>query len=430
MRQFQCLILGTILLAGVTKAVLAQENLTNQYYSGDYRGVLSQTQALIEAGDTAFNTFYLQVLSQAQLGQTDEAIRTLEIGLESHPGDLRMHRMLALQQFEAGYYVKAKDSYATLVKNDSTDVSSWLKLAEIASFRQHSQQAIEALNRVLVIDSMNLSGLMKMGDILNRHNNSGAIVFYKKALLYYPDNQNAAFALGNLNIKAGEPWMTVPICEHMLTIDTTSIKFSKLLAYAYYKMGEPHDGARYFEYANRLGDSTTFSFKFKGICHYLRLDFDAAIKSLQIAATKDTLDAETFFFLGASMSTTKAKPEAMAHLNKSLQLMLPDPKISSRIYSEQGNIKRLEMEYEEAYSLYALAWKTDSTNVASLYFMASILDNSMHKSKEALVDYQHYLDALDKLPEKKQSSQDISIRVIVEDRIVTLKEELFFRDED
>jgi len=430
MKQFRFFLAGFILLLGNSHSISAQVNLTDLYYFGDYREVVKQTRVMIEAGDTAFNTFYLQVLSEAQLGQTAEAIRTVEQGLEIHPGDLRLTRMLAIQQFEAGYYVKAKVSYNTLVQHDSTDVSSWLKLSDIASFRQHNNQAIEALNQVLAIDSMNLSGLMKMGEILNRHNNSGAIVFYRKAYLFYPDNQNAAYALGNLNIQTREPWKNIPICEHMLSRDTTSIKFSKLLGYTYYKMGEPHDGAPYFEYANQLGDSTVFTFKFKGICHYLRIDFDAAIQSLQIAAAKDTLDAEIFFFLGASMATTKEKTKAMAHLNKSLSLMQPDPKISSRIYSEQGNLKRLEEEYKEAYSLYKQAWEIDTTNVASLYFMASILDNSMHKSKEALIDYQHYIDVLDRRPEKKQSSQGISIRSIVEDRIIMLKEELFFRDEE
>lgn len=111
--------------------------------------------------------------------------------------------------------------------------------------------------------------------------------------------------------------------------------------------------------------------------------------------------------------------------------MQPDPSIVSRIYSEQGNLKRLEMDYKTAYDLYDNAWKADSSNVISLYFMASILDNSLHLSKKALVDYQRYIDALDRLPEKvKGSSQGVSIRAIVEDRIVTLKEELFFRDED
>lgn len=406
-----------------------QETTLDLYYSGDYRNVLEQTGALIESGDTAFSTFYLQVLSEAQLGQTAKAIETLELALASHPDDARLIRMLARQLFDAGYYVKARNVYAKLVQADRLDVGSWLKLAEIASFRQHDDQVIKALNQVLLIDSLNLTGLMKMGDILNKHKHDGAISYYEKAYSLYPDNQQAAFALGNLYIQAQEAWLTVPICEHILSIDTTSIKFSKLLAYAYYKMGEPVDGARYFEYANLLGDSSTFSFKFKGICHYLSLDFDAAIQSLQIAEVKDTLDAEIYFFLGSSMATGKEKEVAMAHLNKSLRLMQPDPKISSRIFSEQGNLKRLEMEYEEAYALYEQAWNTDSSNVMSLYFMASILDNSMHKSREALVDYQHYLDALDRMPEKEETSQGVSVRAIVEDRIIDLNEELFFLDD-
>ena len=141
------------------------------------------------------------------------------------------------------------------------------------------------------------------------------------------------------------------------------------------------------------------------------------------------MDAEVHFFLGASLATTREKSRAMEHLNTSLKLMQPDPSVVSRIYSEQGNIKRLEMEYEEAYTYYEKAWNIDSTNVMALYLMASILDNSMHKSKEALADYERYIEALDQLPEKEESGQGVSIRAIVEDRIITLKEELFFRDE-
>ena len=63
----------------------------------------------------------------------------------------------------------------------------------------------------------------------------------------------------------------------------------------------------------------------------------------------------------------------------------------------------------------------------ALYLMASILDNSMHLSKEALVDYQRYIDHVDLLPEtSRKKSQIPSIREIVEDRIIALKEELFF----
>ncbi len=317
-----------------------QDKTLDLYYSGAYQKVREQTGAMIQAGDTAFNTFYLQALSEAQLGQTAEAIKTLELALNTHPEDPRVLRMLAGQLFEAGYYVRAQEGYTNLVQGDSLDVSSWLKLAEIATFRQNDNQVLDALNQVLRIDSLNLTGLMKMGDILHKHKHKGAITYYEKAYRLYPDNQQAAFALGNLNIQAKEAWKAIPICEHMLTIDTTSIKFAKLLGYAYYKQAGPDFAVRYFEYANQLGDSTIFTFKFKGISHYLRTDFAAAIESLEIAREKDTLDAEICFFLGASLATTKEKTRAMHLLNQSLKLMQPDPGITARIYSEQGNLKR------------------------------------------------------------------------------------------
>jgi hypothetical protein len=59
--------------------------------------------------------------------------------------------------------------------------------------------------------------------------------------------------------------------------------------------------------------------------------------------------------------------------------------------------------------------------------MASILDNSLHRSEEALVDYQRFIDQLDLKPDsKKRNDQVPSIRAIVEDRIISIKEELFF----
>lgn len=429
MKQVHKHTFSVALILFLSCSAFAQENLTELYYSGMYKKVIDLSSQKIQAGDTSFTIFYLKALSEIQSGQSINAIQTLKAAEQIHSEDSRIQRMLALQYFDAGDYSKAWNSYLSLVERDSTDVSSWLKLADIASFRQQYTQAIEALNQVLLIDSLNLSSLMMMGDILDRHNNTGAVIYYQRAYRLYPENQKAAFSLANQYIQIKKAWEAIPICEYMLHLDTTSIKFSKLLGYAYYKIGDPPSAVRYFEYANQLGDSTAFAFKFKGISQYLRTDFESAVHSLQLATTKDSLDAEVHFFLGASLATTTAKSEAMYHLNRSLKLMQPDPSILSRIYSEQGNIKRLEMEYEEAFSLYEQAWEADTTNAMSLYFMASILDNSMRKSKEALVVYQRFIDALDKLPEKEESSQGISVRAIVEDRIIGLKEEIFFRDE-
>lgn len=429
MKHIPALLVFFILINLPCHFLNAQENLTELYYTGNYEEVIEGSARLINSGDTAFSTFQLKALSEAQLGQNPEAIGTLQQALILHPDNPVIVRMLAGQYFEAGNYVQAQRSYSALTEEDSTDISAWMKLAEMASFRQQYEEAVAALNRVLALDSINLGSLMMMGDILNRHGSAGAWIFYDRAYRLYPDNQKAAYALGNWFIQYKKPHQAIPICQHMMEIDSSSIKFSKLLAYAYYKTGQAGHAVEWFDYAINLGDSTAFTLKFKGISHYLRTDFGAAIGSLEEAVKKDSMDAEVHFFLGASLATIAEMEEAMEHLDQSLELMQPDPTVISRIYSEQGNIMRLKEEYDKAYRLYEQAWIVDSTNVISLYFMASILDNSMHNPNEALKDYQRYIDALDQLPEDTENSQGVSIRAIVEDRIITLKEELFFRDE-
>jgi tetratricopeptide (TPR) repeat protein len=268
-----------------------------------------------------------------------------------------------------------------------------------------------------------------MGDILTRQDNSAATVYYKRAFQYYPENQQAAYALANWDIQLNMPQMAVPICEQILAQDSTNIRFRKLMGFASYRSGKPRDAIEQFELASAMGDSTAFTFKYLGISHYMSSDFEGAIPPLEFALTKDSADADTHFFLGASLATTTRKLEAMQHLDKALELMQPDPKAVARIYSEQGNLKRLEMEYEQAYDLYRLSWEADTTNPMSLYYMASILDNSLHRSSEALVDYQRFLDELDQLPDASEKNNQIpSIKDIVEDRIIRLREELFFLD--
>jgi tetratricopeptide (TPR) repeat protein len=419
---------GLVCLLSLTPAK-AQQNFFDSYYSGDYETVLKQTTTAIESGDTMFNTVYLKALSEVQLGRTENAIQTLEMANTLFPEDLRIKKMLAGQYYNAGAYVEARDHYYSLIQVDSSDIASLHKLAEISSFTQRYKEAIPNLGKILALDSANLNSLIMMGDILSRQNDSSAIAYYERASEIYPDNQKVAYALGNWYIQAKYPDKAVPVCERILQKDSTNIKFNKLLGLAYYKMGDPVPAIKHFQKATVLGDSTAFTLKFLGISHYMTVNFTDAIEALQIAANKDSLDAETHYFLGASLAGTSQKERAMTHLDQSLELMKPDPSVTSRIYSEQGNILRLEMKYEKAYERYNLAWETDTTNLMALFLMASILDNSMHLSEEALVDYQRFIDQVNLLPKTERSNSQIpTIRDIVEDRIIMLKEELFFLD--
>ncbi len=92
------------------QSLLAQSELMDLYYTGNYQEVISVSTASIVSGDTSLNTFHIKALAEAQLGQALEAIRTLQNGLTLHPGEKSLSRMLAGQYYEAGAYVKATES--------------------------------------------------------------------------------------------------------------------------------------------------------------------------------------------------------------------------------------------------------------------------------------------------------------------------------
>lgn len=408
----------------------AQDPLLDAYYEGRYEEVIRMSGENLARGDSSFNQYYLQALSQVQLGRTGQATGTLESACRQFPEEISLRKLLARQYYDAGAYLKADSLYKTFVEADSTDLASWLKLAEIASDRQEYKTSIARLDQVLELDTANLEGLMLMGDVLTRKDDSTATLFYQRALQLYPENQQAAYALANWDLKLDIPLMAVRVCEQILDKDSLNIRFLKLMGFSLYRGGKPHDAIEHLEKAADLGDSTSFTFKYLGIAKYMTMDFRGAIPPLELAVQRDSLDADTRFFLGASLATTTRKEEAMYHFEKALELMQPDPVAVAKIYAEQGNLLRLESNYEAAYDRYRMSWETDTTRPIQLYYMASILDNSLHRSKQALVDYQRFLDQLDRLPpEPPKNNQIPSVRDIVEDRIVQLKEELFLLDE-
>jgi len=407
----------------------AQPDISSLYEMGRYEKVVELVTQTLERNDTSSALYLLKALSESHLGQPVAAIQTAEQGLARHGNEDRLSRLLARLYYEAGYYPDARDRYLLLVGSDSLDKPSWLKLAEIGTFRQEYGPARDALDRVLAMDSLNADALVMKAELLQRLDSPDAVKYLERVGRNYPDNQKAAYSLANLYIRDGHPESAIPVCERILETDTANIRFTRLLGYALYKSGDHFRAARVLEKAASLGDSTAFCHKFMGISKYLNVDMGGAVKALRYAAGRDSLDAETHFFLGASLAQCADKSGAMDHMDRALELLEPDAAVVSRIYAEQGNLKRLQESYMEACSLYSLAWEADSTNLMALYFRASILDNSLHCHDRALEDYRFFIEQLDRQPQAASKDKGIpTIREIVENRIISLEEERFFRD--
>jgi tetratricopeptide (TPR) repeat protein len=156
--------------------VRAQEDLNALYFSGDYERLIHETGAVLDRGDSALEVFSLKARAENQLGRTGDAIQTLEAARALYPEDVSLMRMLAVRYQEAGNMVRAREEYQRIRIRDSLDLSTWLQLARIASFRQDYQVAVHHLQKVLTLDSVNLDGLMLMGESMERLPNTSNIL--------------------------------------------------------------------------------------------------------------------------------------------------------------------------------------------------------------------------------------------------------------
>ena len=90
MRIFQNLYFTGLLLLITSNLSQSQEDLYDLYNSGKFESVIYHSSKAIASGDTAFNTLYLKILSEIQIGQAQEAIHTLERAALFFPEDDRI----------------------------------------------------------------------------------------------------------------------------------------------------------------------------------------------------------------------------------------------------------------------------------------------------------------------------------------------------
>jgi predicted Zn-dependent protease len=134
---------------------VAQEDLFLLYTAGAFEKVIDQASVEIESGKASGDEYYLKSLAELQLGRPEQSLRTLEMGVASMPGDRRLVRMKAEQHFDLDDYAGAWSQYEILVRSDSSDLASWLKLAEISMNRQHFHRTVLLLDQLLSPDSVN-----------------------------------------------------------------------------------------------------------------------------------------------------------------------------------------------------------------------------------------------------------------------------------
>jgi tetratricopeptide (TPR) repeat protein len=215
-----------------------------------------------------------------------------------------------------------------------------------------------------------------------------------------------------------------------LAIDSLNIELRKHRAYLFYLTEQYDQALEDFNQVMVAGDSSKFTCKYYGLCFFEEKSFWDARKHLLMAYEKDTLDAETTFFLGLSYRWSQEEEEGVKYLNKTLELLQPDPRQMSRIYIELAGVYQVLHQFDMTIESYNKVLEYSDHKDLIYFRLGQVYEENLHNKKLAIEYYQKYIDLRTADHQLYNSSTETMEPLLdqVQSRINRLKEELFFEE--
>jgi tetratricopeptide (TPR) repeat protein len=248
--------------------------------------------------------------------------------------------------------------------------------------------------------------------------------------------------LANCYIRMKEPQRAIDILKEGLTYDSININILKTAGYLYYLGEDYNNSVNCFSKAMAAGDSSEFVHKHLGISLFNLNRYEESIPELISFYHIDTLNSEATYYLGMAMVSWHLKDDGIGYLNRTIDLMTPDPVMIGSLWATIGQTRgdmNLNMESIEAYNI-ALGYDPDRPSyiyeLARMHDVIGKLDKSADYYKNALSLFEKYI-ALEEprvrriMEERKLDADQIDAPGITyaKSRIKDIREELFFMGE-
>ncbi len=381
------------------------------------------------------------------MGMAYQAMQDYQSALEVYTSSASQDN-ISLQYLKAecietlGDIGSALNIYSSLFENDSTNMHAVRNIARI-QLKAKNYLAAKAYYEILVSTYPDNYLFQKNLGVCNYQLNEEfpAMKNFIKAWELNKRDLELPINIANVFIRIQEPQNAIKILEEGLEYDSANIALLKTSAFIYYR-GERYNSAeKRFKKVLSLGDSTLFTRKYLGISEYNENKYSEAALNLREAYLLDTLDSETTYYLGLTLTTMHGKMEGIDFLEKTIDLMtpVPDSVFLGSVYAYIGRAWTDINEREKSISYYDIASRYDPSRPIYIYEKAKMHDQlgTMHNNREqlntAIKEYERFLEiqlALLKeiMIEKGLDEDQISIPGMdfSRKRIKEIKNELFF----
>lgn len=385
------------------------------------------------------------------LGMAYQGMQNYQSALEIYKS-IDVQDDISLQYFKAecfeslGDISSAAGIYSSILEKDSTDVHALRNIARIKLRAKKYESAKEYYMR-LVEKYPEIYIFQKNLGICNYQLNEEffALNNFKAAWELNKKDLELPINIANVYVRIQEPQNAIKILDEGLEYDSANIAILKTSAFIYYKGERYNTAAERFKKVLTLGDSTQFTRKYLGIAEYNEKKYLEAALNLKEAYQLDTLDSETSYYLGLSLTTMHGKMEGIDFLKKTIELMtpVPDSVFLGSVYAYIGRAWADINERENSIAYYAIAMKYDPSQPIYIYEKAKMHDQlgTMHNNREqlnaAIKEYERFLKIQLAIVEEVRISRGLDKDQISSpgidfsrERITKIKNELFFLGEE
>lgn len=431
MKRIKFLIAPILLSLQLTGYSQEQNYLYTLYFNEQYDQLICETKSRIKNDSLNTDLSYILGLTYSELSKYDSALYYFQNALKTDNTNLKLLSATGRIYTALGRYNEAIKTYKIILATDSSMIKPRTLLANLYLQQDNHAEAIIHYEYLAGRDTTNYYYYKQLGRC---HQELGspdlAIINFLKAYNLNSYDLGIVSRLINLYMRKKDFGNGLDLANKGLAIDSMNIDLRKQRAYLFYLTEQYNQAIEDFHQVMVAGDSSHFTCKYRGLCFYEEKFFWDAREHLQIAYVKDTLDAETTFFLGLAYRWSTEEEEGVKYLNKTLELLNPDPRDLSRVYIELAGVYQVLHQFNMTLESYKKALEY-SDNKDLIYFrLAQVYEENLHDKKMAIEYYQKYLDNKTTDHQLYNSSSETmeTLLEFVQSRINRLKEELFFEE--
>lgn len=215
-----------------------------------------------------------------------------------------------------------------------------------------------------------------------------AIFFYKRAMVWNPDDYQPAFRLANLYKNLREYDNGIAIADSFLKRVPDNRDVMRLCGYLHYLNKNFPKAISRFEQSLALSDSSVFVHKYLGFSYFKQNEFPKAIANLEKVFAVDSSDTELCYALGLAHDV----PKNIRYFKTVINQVTPAIPTLSTVYQDLALALTKNWKYDQALAALMKARELTPGDPAVLYKIGVHYDNWMDDKAMAVKYYRDFLE--------------------------------------